>query len=145
MEKWQYVIVENMRVLNIFLQLLIGGCEVILAENGNSTGKFSKLRERWFLIIYLVEILQNQVNSLTHQVSVMTQSYEELIEELRERNSNGLIFLPFETLHQKILLEGTFGNASKCVRGTFGNISNFSLRSIFSSIYRVASFNLKLP
>ena len=57
-----------------------------------------------------MEILQNQVNSLTHQVSVMTQSYEELIEELRERNSNGLIFLPFETLHQKILLEGTFGD-----------------------------------
>ena len=50
------------------------------------------------------------MNSLTHQVSVMTQSYEELIEELRERNSNGLIFLPFETLHRKILLEGTFGD-----------------------------------
>ena len=39
----------------------------------------------------------------------MSQSYEELIDELRERNRNGLIFLPFETLHQKILLEGTFG------------------------------------
>ena len=55
-------------------------------------------------------MLQLQVQSLTQQVSTMTQSYEQLIEELRERNSNGLVFLPFETLHQKILLEGTFGD-----------------------------------
>ena len=55
-------------------------------------------------------MLQLQVHSLTQQVSTMTQSYEQLIEELRERNSNGLVFLPFETLHQKILLEGTFGD-----------------------------------
>ena len=33
-----------------------------------------------------------------------------LFEELRERNWNGLIFLPFETLHQKILMEGTFAD-----------------------------------
>ena len=31
------------------------------------------------------------------------------IKELRERNRNGLIFLPFETLHQQVLMEGTFG------------------------------------
>ena len=55
-------------------------------------------------------MLQLQVQSLTQQVSTMTQSYEQLIEELRERNSNGLVFLPFETLHQKILLDGTFGD-----------------------------------
>ena len=54
-------------------------------------------------------MLQLQVQSLTQQVSTMTQSYEQLIDELRERNSNGLIFLPFETLHQKIPLEGAFG------------------------------------
>ena len=40
----------------------------------------------------------------------MGQSYDELIEELRERNRNGLIFIPFETLHQKILMEGTFAD-----------------------------------
>ena len=55
-------------------------------------------------------MLQVKVQSLTQQVSTMTQSYEQLIDELRERNSNGLVFLPFETLHQKILLEGTFGD-----------------------------------
>ena len=55
-------------------------------------------------------MLQLKVQSLTQQVSTMTQSYEQLIEELRERNTNGLVFLPFETLHQKILLEGTFGD-----------------------------------
>ena len=54
-------------------------------------------------------MLQLQVQSLTQQVSTMTQSYEQLIDELRERNTNGLVFLPFETLHQKILLEGAFG------------------------------------
>ena len=79
-----------------------------------------------------VDVLQRQVISLTEQVRTMSQSYEELIEgkdqrtgisgpnspnfvrwirikELRERNRNGLIFLPFETLHQKVLMEGTFG------------------------------------
>ena len=69
-----------------------------------------KIKRTQFVITYLVEMLQLQVESLTQQVSTMTQSYEQLIEELRERNSNGLIFLPFETLHQKILLEGTFGD-----------------------------------
>ena len=57
-----------------------------------------------------VGILQRQVESLTQQVATMSQSYEELIDELRERNRNGLIFLPFETLHQKILMEGTFSD-----------------------------------
>ena len=70
----------------------------------------NKIKRTQFVITYLVEMLQLQVESLTQQVSTMTQSYEQLIEELRERNSNGLIFLPFETLHQKILLEGTFGD-----------------------------------
>ena len=56
------------------------------------------------------DMLQRQVDSLTQQVATMTESYQELIEDLRERNSNGLIFLPFETLHQKILVDGTFSN-----------------------------------
>ena len=55
-------------------------------------------------------MLQHQVENLTQQVAIMTESYQELIEDLRERNSNGLVFLPFETLHQKILLEGTFAD-----------------------------------
>ena len=55
-------------------------------------------------------MLQHQVDTLTQQVATMTESYQELIEDLRERNSNGLVFLPFETLHQKILLEGTFAD-----------------------------------
>ena len=40
----------------------------------------------------------------------MSQLYEGLITELRERNRNGLIFHPFEKLYQKVLMEGFFGN-----------------------------------
>ena len=40
----------------------------------------------------------------------MSQSYEQLIEDLRERNRNGLIFLPFESLHKEILMDGNFDN-----------------------------------
>ena len=54
--------------------------------------------------------MQRQIDSLTKQVATMGQSYEQLIEELRERNRNGLIFLPFETLYQKVLMEGKFGD-----------------------------------
>ena len=69
-----------------------------------------------FYLDNIVEILQRQVQSLTEQVATMSQSYEELVDELRERNRNGLIFLPFETLHQKILMEGLFGD------GLYGQI-----------------------
>ena len=59
---------------------------------------------------HLVHTLQRQVDSLTEQVANMSQSYEHFIDELRERNRNGLIFLPFETLRQKILMEGFVGD-----------------------------------
>ena len=58
----------------------------------------------------LVNMLQHQVDTLTQKVATMTESYQELVEDLRERNSNGLIFLPFKSLHQKILVEGTFAD-----------------------------------
>ena len=63
-----------------------------------------------YFIQCLVDVMQRQIDSLTKQVATMGQSYEQLIEELRERNRNGLIFLPFETLYQKVLMEGKFGD-----------------------------------
>ena len=108
-------------MINIFSQLLLTHCGFIFADNGNSTGTNLQIFERvtnGVLPVHgavqhsliLVDMLQLQVDSLTQQVATMTESYQELIEDLRERNSNGLVFLPFETLHQKILIEGTFAD-----------------------------------
>ena len=77
----------------------------------------------------------------------MSQSYEQLIDELRERNRNGLVFLPFETLHQKILMEGTFAN------GIFAQIidhprvtilDKFILADVFISNEKNDHFNVGL-
>ena len=96
---------------------------------------------------HLVHTLQRQVDSLTEQVTNMSQSYEHFIDELRERNQNGLIFLPFETLHQKILMEGTFGD------GVFAQIidhprvtilDKFILADVYISNQKNDHFNIGL-
>ena len=38
----------------------------------------------------------------------LQRSYEDLLQDLQERNERGLIFLPFEKLHEKILHQGKF-------------------------------------
>ena len=45
---------------------------------------------------------------LTQQVTSLQRSYEDLLEDLQQRNEKGLIFLPFEKLHEKILHQGKF-------------------------------------
>ena len=100
-----------------------------------------------YFIQFLVDVMQRQIDSLTKQVATMSQSYEELIDELRERNRNGLIFLPFETLHQKILMEGTFGD------GVFAQIidhprvtilDKFILADVYISNQKNDHFNIGL-
>ena len=78
--------------------------------------------------------MQRQVESLTEQVASMSLSYEQLIEDLRERNRNGLIFLPFETLHQEILMDGIFDNDIYTQRIEHPNVTildSFVLADVF--------------
>ena len=98
--------------------------------------------------------MQRQVESLTEQVASMSLSYEQLIEDLRERNRNGLIFLPFETLHQEILMDGIFDNDIYTQRIEHPNVTildSFVLADVFINnqnndhftLGRVASWNFQ--
>ena len=63
----------------------------------------------------LVELLSQQLELLNQQVNLLEQShdslqrsYEDLLQDLQKRNDKGLIFLPSEKLHEKILHQGKF-------------------------------------
>ena len=48
------------------------------------------------------------MTSLKQSHDSLQRSYEDLLADLQERNEKGLIFLPFEKLHEKILHQGKF-------------------------------------
>ena len=55
-----------------------------------------------------VELLSQQFTSLKQSHDSLRRSYEVLLRDLQERNEKGLIFLPFDKLHEKILHQGKF-------------------------------------
>ena len=55
-----------------------------------------------------MELLSQQLNSLKQSHESLQRSYEDLLQDLQERNEKGLIFLPFEKVHEKILHQGKF-------------------------------------
>ena len=55
-----------------------------------------------------MEVLSQQFTSLKQSHDSLQRSYEDLLQDLQERNEKGLIFLPFEKVHEKILHQGKF-------------------------------------
>ena len=85
-----------MRLLNSILPVFLS---VAANSTENSTVE---------LLSRQVELLTQQMTSLKQSHESLQRSYEDLLQELQERNENGLIFLPFEKLHEKILHQGRF-------------------------------------
>ena len=48
------------------------------------------------------------MTSLKQSHESLQHSYEDLLRDLQERNEKGLIFHPFEKIHEKILNQGKF-------------------------------------
>ena len=55
-----------------------------------------------------MELLTQQFTLLKQSHDLLHRSYEDLLQDLQERNEKGLIFLPFDKLHEKILHQGKF-------------------------------------